>query len=801
MHAVSDFVTDAKEATGIDPAISTGVPSSGLGAAIMPMVLGQSVLLDQLEASGRLQFAALRGLSESFRIVALAAPVAGVGHALLVVGSDPNGAMYGMYQLSEHLFGTDPMKFWSDHVPARRDNVTWDGSDLQVGPPAFRYRGLFINDEDSLIGWKGSEPADQVLDEEVYARILETICRLKGNLIAPAMFARYMTPTTRRLAHDRGLFYTASHLEILLTNPQNYWTDFCKRTWGREFPYSYTSHPEKLRTYWADAISRHEGYRNIWPVGLKGITDFAFWFSDPTAPSTMEDRAEVVNSALHDQLALLTAKDANAVATLTMRDEVLTMYNTGRIKLADNLILIWDDDGHRAVMRQLPKSGTQGPAGDGVYYHLAYCDNPRVQWVPLTVMRDEFKRIVDAGATRYALFNVGNIREFVLPIRAAMQMTWDMKPWYQESDRPERFLENWSRFHFGSEAAAEIAKVYSDYNALEYPCRLTSIVEGLISHTTAMELKLRAPAPYDYIWNPVSALDWVNRSGRPELLNWYARTMRFGPFHPRLGAKLSTEYLEKTAPQWEALHARALALTPRVATSGRAFFNANLLMQLETSRQVNRWAVASLHGFALCARRDYVAAATAFTTAAECMETIFAIRQPNCKGKWQNWYRGEYHNVWSTCPWALKPDWHAKDSRALASLARVLAERANFERASAAELRIEVSNTMKGTYTFVLSSDAVTRSKVIRIFLLVTDVERDGKVIVMLNDAKLPDTTLHAKVYHEIVKENPPGGIVEFELDKVLFLEGTNVMRFEMGGGAAGDRYLVEDVLVVPMQL
>lgn len=75
--------------------------------------------------------------------------------AVLLTGSDMRGAIYAVYQFSRQFLGVDPMYYWTDVSPARKDQVIVPaGFYLEDGPPTFTHRGFFINDTDLLTGWR-----------------------------------------------------------------------------------------------------------------------------------------------------------------------------------------------------------------------------------------------------------------------------------------------------------------------------------------------------------------------------------------------------------------------------------------------------------------------------------------------------------------------------------------------------------------------------------------------------------------------------------------------------------------------
>ena len=200
-YAAKDLSKDFFEATG--KSLRIVGPKESLPMAIIPAVVDQSPLLKSLEARRAIDCSRIRGQWESSMILPVENPVPGIKRALIVAGSDPRGAMYGVYELSERVLGTDPLKYWTEHVPEHKDVVIWKDGNFVSKPPTFQYRGLFINDEDLLIGWKVA--GKRVIPPDVDAAIIEMICRLKGNMIAPGMLAEYMTSETVKLACDRGV--------------------------------------------------------------------------------------------------------------------------------------------------------------------------------------------------------------------------------------------------------------------------------------------------------------------------------------------------------------------------------------------------------------------------------------------------------------------------------------------------------------------------------------------------------------------------------------------------------------------
>lgn len=61
----------------------------------------ESALIQELVASGKIEIEDLRGKWETFRTQVVESPLPGISRALIIVGSDKRGAIFGIYTLSE----------------------------------------------------------------------------------------------------------------------------------------------------------------------------------------------------------------------------------------------------------------------------------------------------------------------------------------------------------------------------------------------------------------------------------------------------------------------------------------------------------------------------------------------------------------------------------------------------------------------------------------------------------------------------------------------------------------------------
>src|SRR5690606_24215248 len=113
-RAVEDLQRDIEKVGGVEPVVSDEVPQGA--SAVLIGTLGQSALIDQLVADGKLDASELEGRWEKFVITAVADPVAGLEQALVIAGSDKRGTIYGIYDLAERM-GVSPWYDFADVPP------------------------------------------------------------------------------------------------------------------------------------------------------------------------------------------------------------------------------------------------------------------------------------------------------------------------------------------------------------------------------------------------------------------------------------------------------------------------------------------------------------------------------------------------------------------------------------------------------------------------------------------------------------------------------------------------------------
>jgi len=133
----------------------------------------------------------------------------------------------------------------------------------------------------------------------------------------------------------------------------------------------------------------------------------------------------------------------------------------------NDVILVWPDN-NDGVMRDLPLGKDKWK--HGVYYHLAYFGGvPTKQGTHVVSpgrIVEQFKRIVDSGATEFMLVNVSELREHAMQGRMIADICWDAKTILAQPDAANVYLAWWIEEYFGQNNSKEIKKAYQDYFTL-----------------------------------------------------------------------------------------------------------------------------------------------------------------------------------------------------------------------------------------------------------------------------------------------------------------------------------------------
>ena len=411
---------DIERVTGVRPAISTETVK---GNCIVLATLGKSRF-----ANGH---AELRGEWERYAIDS-------DKKSVRITGSDARGLAYGVFHVSEKI-GVSPWYWWAD-VPVERSKKAMYEETMVSKSPSVKYRGIFINDEDWGLKVWASKTFEKELGDigpKTYDKVCELILRLRGNMLAPAMHsctgAFYSHPESQVVADSWGIMITTSHCEPLLFNNAS------ELEWKKEVDgeWNYVTNGKHILDKLDRRIRETAQYDNIYTVGMRGLHDEAMKGStDP------RERARVLEKVIGEQRKILRKYKGRAEDDIPQifvpYKETLDIYDAG-LDLPDDITIVWPDDNYGYMKRVSNPEERKRKGGSGVYYHISYLGTPHdylwMNTTPPVLMYEELKKAYDAGADRYWLLNVGDIKPMELGIQTFMDMAWDMESFDYEKAR------------------------------------------------------------------------------------------------------------------------------------------------------------------------------------------------------------------------------------------------------------------------------------------------------------------------------------------------------------------------------
>jgi hypothetical protein len=489
-RVVNDLQKDIARVTGRTPVVIRD-PAGPRANAIIVGTLGHSPLIDKLVRDGKIEVTDIAGKWESFVIQVVSQPQPGVSSAVVIVGSDKRGSIYGVYDLSEQM-GVSPWYWWDD-VPAdhKAELYVKAGRHLS-GPPTVKYRGIFLNDENpDLTQWVREKFGEVQVSPRTatanygrgfYTNLFEVILRLKGNYLWPAMWNNRFNeddPENPRLADEYGVVMGTSHQEPML-RAQKEWD------WGtnygmvhRNWNYGVSNQRPILHDFWREGIRRNRNYESIFTLGLRAEND--------SGAPIGKDMTETIVNVQRQILAEEINPDVTKVPQLwCLYKEVQDYYNEG-LHPPDDVTLLWAEDNWGDVRRLPTVEERKRTGGAGIYYHFDYHGGPRsYQWLntsPIPKIWDQMSLAKEYGADRIWIVNVGHFKGYEFPMEYFLSLASDTQRW--NSTNFDEFSRLWAAREFGPAHAAEIADImakYSKFNGRRKPELLEASTYSLVNY-------------------------------------------------------------------------------------------------------------------------------------------------------------------------------------------------------------------------------------------------------------------------------------------------------------------------------
>jgi endo-1,4-beta-D-glucanase Y len=543
IRAANDLQADVERVTGQKPHMIHSIGGAGRNSIIIG-TLGRSAVIDGLVKAGKIDVAQISGRWEAFFLQVAPNVSPEISSALVIVGSDKRGTIYGIYDLSEQM-GVSPWYWWADVPAEHKDELFVRPGKYQQGEPSVKYRGIFLNDEaPDLSGWVAERfgtvqpgtnppipPNVANYSSKFYARIFEVILRLKGNFLWPAMWNNAFNEDDAenpRLADEYGIVLGTSHQEPML-RAQKEWDRRFKSTLGS---WNYFKNPDVLQNFWREGIRRNKDFESIITLGLRGADD------TPMIPGgTVAQSMELLEKIVDVQRKMI-AQEINPDVTRVpqawcLYKEVQEYYKAG-MRVPDDVTLLWADD-NWGNLRRLPTSAERRRSGGaGIYYHFDYVGGPRnYKWIntnPIPKVWEQMTLAKEYGADRIWIVNVGHFKGLEFPVEYFMHLAWNTGRW--TNSNIDEYTELWAEREFGPRHAEEIARLIAEYarfNGRRKPELLEPTTYSLTNYleadtviakfnaivARAEEIYARLPAPsrdafYELVLFPAKACAQVN---------------------------------------------------------------------------------------------------------------------------------------------------------------------------------------------------------------------------------------------------------------------------------------------------
>jgi len=479
IRAAGDLQADVTRVTGLSPALVHKQKRFGENIILIGTI-GRSGVVDRLIREKKIDVSQITGQWESFMIQVVPEPLPGVASGLVIVGSDKRGTIYGIYDLSEQM-GVSPWYFWADVPVPHRNEVFIKAGRYEQGPPAVKYRGIFINDEaPDLTGWVKEKYGNY--NHSFYTNVFELLLRLKANYLWPAMWNNSFSeddPLNPKLADEYGIVMGTSHVEPMMR---------ADKEWNRlgytAEDWNYLTHSNLLDSFWKDGLERNKNYENIITIAMRGKVD------TPMSETANISLLEEIVAAQRNIIAQVYHTNASAVPQdWALYKEVQEYYEKG-MRVPDDVTLLWCDDNWGDI-RRLPSSESRTRRGGaGVYYHFDYVGGPRnYKWVntnPTTKIWEQMNLAYHYAARQIWIVNVGHLKGYELPIEFFLSLAWNPEQWPKE--KISAFTRLWAERQFGPQYAPQIADIlsrYTKYNGRRKPELLAPDTFSVVNYQEA----------------------------------------------------------------------------------------------------------------------------------------------------------------------------------------------------------------------------------------------------------------------------------------------------------------------------
>ncbi|WP_165953080.1 glycosyl hydrolase 115 family protein [Pedobacter changchengzhani] len=459
---------DIMEVTSLMPAVKDQTQKLTQYPVIIGTI-GQSVLIDKLIATKKLDVSKVVGHWESFGWAVIDKPASGVKKALVIFGNDRRGTAFGTLELSKKI-GVSPFGWWADVPSIKKKEIYITKGELIMPSPSVKYRGIFINDEDwGMYQWasKTFEKDLKDIGPKTYAKVFELLLRLKANTIWPAMHpisgAFFKFPDNKKVADSFAIVTGSSHPEPLMFNNASEWHHDTMGDWN------YDTNKAGILKALGNRVAENAGNETVYTIALRGIHDAGMInnLSD-------KDKVKLLENAINDERNLLTTNLKKPIEEVPQvfipYKEVLEVYERG-LKVPDDVTLVWPDDNFGYIKRLSNADERKRKGGSGVYYHVSYLGEPHdYLWfssTPPALMYEELSKAYSTGADQFWMLNVGDLKGSEYSMDLFLDMAWDISKF--SFDNIHTHQANWLSNIYGKKYQTQFEGITNDFYHLAFP--------------------------------------------------------------------------------------------------------------------------------------------------------------------------------------------------------------------------------------------------------------------------------------------------------------------------------------------
>lgn len=559
------------------------------------------------------------------------------GNKIRIMADGYLGSMWGIYTFCEKYLGVAPCYLFNDMEIEKVDSLTVPSIHIEDKPKSYGFRGVFINDEDLLTGWKdggGIRDIDSrfytlTVDEMVMDMVVETILRLKLNLVIPASFLDIDNPPEKLLADcvaKRGIFLSQHHVEPL---GLSYYTleRYCKR-FQKKGEFSYIQYPGLMEEAWSYYAKKWAEYDHVvWQIGLRGKLDRPVWEDDIPNEEELREFGEFISSAMEKQKQIiLEATEGKAkYYTSTLWMEGSALVEKGFLRFPENTIMVFADTGpnqmYGADYYDVPRFES---IPSGIYYHLQYnCCGPHLApQTGLDKLYYNLKLAMDKGDDAYCIINASNVREFVFELHAYAQILWDAGGFSKDEYMKQYCL---AYGEFAEKAEALIKRYYDDMPEID--------VHYLSRHHAKY-------FNYDFKHNPKDIKNFIVKDGN---VLEHGRDL-LSNFHNRKEIPLDVEFyhaLKKVLPKYIEICDALRQLADDLPAAMKKHVEVKWLCYAMTLRYIYEWYVNSYEAKQYRREGSSEQMKKSLYAACESLEAYLDYRKCAEYGIFENWYRGD----------------------------------------------------------------------------------------------------------------------------------------------------------------